>query len=124
VSPAYSLNYVGSLNYDDADGGERVHYLQNIVKHYVPNLSLDLNSLREASGNLPTKRHEDSGSEAALSAQEELDILGDLALDDEYFTIQTGPNNTTRRLLHPRRINPGSCFADGLPQNIQANFLI
>jgi hypothetical protein len=70
-----------------------VHYLEKIVKYYAPNLALDVNSLRDVSRNLSVK-HQDSDSEAAGS-QEELDNLGDLALDED-FTIQTGPNNTTR----------------------------
>jgi hypothetical protein len=91
---ANSLEQIGSFSRNDIAEAERVHYLEKIVTHYAPHLALDVISLRDAARNLPVK-HQDSDSEGAAT-QEELDNLGGLALDDEDFTIQTGPNNTTR----------------------------
>lgn len=69
--------------------------MERLLSHYVPNITFDIQSLRQAAEDLKSK-HRDS--ESAISTREDPNELEDLAIDEEDFTIKAMPDNTTRRL--------------------------
>jgi hypothetical protein len=68
--------------------------MERLLSHYVPNISFDIQSLRQAAEDMKGK-HRDSESDA-ISTREDPNELEDLAIDDEHFTIKAMPDNTTR----------------------------
>lgn len=62
--------------------------MERILHHYVPNLSLDLPSLRTAAEKLQSQHHRGSSVD--------VEDLEDLTIDDEDFVIKPMPDNTTR----------------------------
>lgn len=88
----------GSFTRDDEAEAERVRYMERILAHYVPNMSLDIPSLRKAVEDLQRDQREPSMSEGPTT-QAEADDLDDLAIDEESFSIRAFPDNTTRKSL-------------------------
>ncbi|KAI9369069.1 hypothetical protein BJX61DRAFT_536738 [Aspergillus egyptiacus] len=74
---------------------ERIRCMERILQHYVPNISLDIQSLRKTAEELKSK-HRGSDSEGGPSLTLESEELEDLAIDDEDFTIKALPDNTTQ----------------------------
>lgn len=72
--------------------------MERILVHYVPNISLDILSLRKAAEDLQRDQRELSISEGP-TIQAEADDLDDLAIDEENFSIRAFPDNTTRKSL-------------------------
>lgn len=72
--------------------------MERILQHYVPNISLDIQSLRKTAEELKSK-HRTSDSEGGPSVVLESEELDDLAIDDEDFTIKALPDNTMRMLI-------------------------
>lgn len=68
--------------------------MERILAYYAPNLSMDINSLREAAEELQNQ-HRGSDSDGP-DTHVGIDDLEDLAIDDEDFTIRALPDNTTR----------------------------
>lgn len=73
---------------------ERVRCMERLLAHYIPNITFDIESLRQAADELKTKRR-DSESDV-LSTKVDTNELEDLAIDEEDFTIKALPDNTTR----------------------------
>lgn len=73
---------------------ERVRCMERLLSHYVPNITFDIQSLRQAADELNAKRR-DSESDV-LSTKVDANELEDLAIDEEDFTIKALPDNTTR----------------------------
>ncbi|KAJ5550050.1 hypothetical protein N7535_002006 [Penicillium sp. DV-2018c] len=73
---------------------ERVRLMERLLSHYAPNISFDIQSLRQAAEDLKSK-HRDSESDK-ISTREDTNDLEDLAIDDEDFTIKAMPDNTTQ----------------------------
>lgn len=69
--------------------------MERILQHYVPNVSLDIQSLRKTAEELKEK-HRSSDSDAGPSIRLDNEDFEDLAIDDEDFTIKALPDNTTR----------------------------
>lgn len=72
--------------------------MERILQHYVPNISLDIQSLRKTAEELKSK-HRTSDSGGGPSVVLESEELDDLAIDDEDFTIKALPDNTMRMLI-------------------------
>ncbi|KAJ5596328.1 hypothetical protein N7450_002786 [Penicillium hetheringtonii] len=72
---------------------ERVRCMERLLSHYVPNITFDIQSLRQAADELKTK-HRDSESDV-VSTKVDANELEDLAIDEEDFTIKALPDNTT-----------------------------
>jgi hypothetical protein len=68
--------------------------MERILSYYVPNITFDIQSLRQAAEELKNK-HRDSESDV-LSMKADANDLEDLAIDEEDFTIKALPDNTTR----------------------------
>lgn len=68
--------------------------MERLLSHYVPNLTFDIHSLRQAVDELKSK-HRDSESDA-VSTRVDANEMEDLAIDEEDFTIKALPDNTTR----------------------------
>jgi hypothetical protein len=68
--------------------------MERLLSHYIPNITFDIQSLRQAADELKTKRR-DSESDV-LSTKVDANELEDLAIDEEDFTIKALPDNTTR----------------------------
>ena len=71
--------------------------MEQILSYYAPNLSFDVPSLRKAAMEL--KNNDEQPRDYDLNAPDtrvDIDELEDLAIDDEDFTIQALPDNTTR----------------------------
>lgn len=88
------LDRAAALSRNDIVEAERVRLMEGILSHYVPNITFDIQSLRQAAENLK-KKQRDSESDA-VSVREDPNELEDLAIDDEDFTIKAMPDNTTR----------------------------
>ncbi|KAJ5634373.1 hypothetical protein N7528_002215 [Penicillium herquei] len=73
---------------------ERVRYMERILSYYAPDLTFDIQSLRQAAEDLKTK-HRDSGSDTH-STRVDSNELEDLAIDEEDFTIKALPDNSTQ----------------------------
>lgn len=71
---------------------DRVHYMERLLKHHLPQLSLDVSSLRTAVEDVQSQRHR--GSFGSVDVED----LEDLTIDDEDFMIKPMPDNTTRML--------------------------
>lgn len=76
-----------------------MRYMEKILAHYMPNISFDIQSLKEVAENLQLQ-HRGSDTDGPPT-QVELDELEDLAIDDEDFTIKALPDNTTRESSTP-----------------------
>lgn len=74
-----------------------MRYMEQILQHYIPNISFDLQSLRKTAEELK-HRHRGSDSDGGPSIRLEEEDFEDLAIDDEDFTIKALPDNTTRML--------------------------
>lgn len=72
---------------------DRVNYMERILQHHMPHLSLDVSSLRTAVDELQTRHRGSFGSV-------EVEDLEDLAIEDEDFVIKPMPDNTTRMFGH------------------------
>jgi hypothetical protein len=91
------LDRAAALSRNDIAEAERVRLMERLLSHYVPNITFDIQSLRQAAEDLKSK-HRDSESDA-ISTREDPNDLEDLAIDDEDFTIKAMPDNTTRMLI-------------------------
>ncbi|KAJ9212789.1 transcriptional regulator family: Fungal Specific TF [Paecilomyces variotii] len=89
-----SLELTASLSRDDVTEAQRVRYMEEILAHYVPNISFDIQSLKRFAEDLQLQ-HRGSDKDGPAT-QVELDELEDLAIDDEDFTIKALPDNTTQ----------------------------
>lgn len=69
--------------------------MERILSHYIPNITFDIQSLRQAAEDLKSG-HRDSESDA-VSTRVDANELEDLAIDEEDFTIKALPGNTTRK---------------------------
>lgn len=69
--------------------------MEQILQHYIPNISFDLQSLRKTAEELKHK-HRGSDSDGGPSIRLDEEDFEDLAIDDEDFTIKALPDNTTR----------------------------
>lgn len=90
------LERAASFNRHEIAEVERVRCMERLLSHYVPNISFDVQSLRQAVDELKDK-HRDSGSDV-VSTKDAID-MDDLAIDEEDFTIKALPDNTTRECL-------------------------
>lgn len=90
------LDRAAALNRNEIAEAERVRLMEQLLSHYVPNITFDIQSLRQAAEELKSK-HRESESDV-FSAKEDPNELEDLAIDDEHFTIKAMPDNTTRML--------------------------
>ncbi|KAJ5105703.1 hypothetical protein NUU61_003050 [Penicillium alfredii] len=88
------LDRAATLNRHEIAETERVRLMEGILAHYVPNITFDIQSLRQAAKDLQSK-HRDSESDVR-STREETHEMEDLALDEEDFTIKALPDNTTQ----------------------------
>lgn len=96
-SPSVSLlERAGSLSRHDLAETERLHYMEQILSYYVPNLSFDIHSLRRAAEELKNKHRNRGHSTGSPDTHVNIDDLEDLAIDDEDFTIKALPDNTTQ----------------------------
>jgi hypothetical protein len=68
--------------------------MERILSYYVPNITFDIQSLRQAAEELKSRRHESESD--VLSMKGDANDLEDLAIDEENFTIKALPDNTTR----------------------------
>lgn len=79
--------------------------MERLLSHYVPGLAFDVQSLRQAVDEMKSK-HRDSESDGD-SAKVDATDMEDLAIDEEDFTINALPDNTTRKCIllgpHPSR---------------------
>lgn len=75
--------------------------MERLLSYYVPNLTFDIQSLRQAVDELKSK-HRDSESDA-VSTKVDANEMEDLAIDEEDFTIKALPDNTTRGCIPPGR---------------------
>ena len=96
--------------------------MERLLSHYVPNITFDIQSLRQAAEELKSK-HRDSESDA-ISTMEDPNELEDLAIDDEHFTIKAMPDNTTRMLSPRYALWAGQNPESDIWQNIPVNFHI
>jgi hypothetical protein len=69
--------------------------MERLLSYYVPGITFDIQSLRQAVEDLKSK-HRDSESDA-ISTKADVNELEDLAIEDEDFMIKALPNNTTRK---------------------------
>lgn len=76
--------------------------MERLLSHYIPNITFDIQSLRQAAEDLKTK-HRDSESDA-ISTREDPNELEDLAIDEEDFTIKAMADNTTGMLIAGVRV--------------------
>ncbi|CAG8364854.1 unnamed protein product [Penicillium salamii] len=88
------LDRAAALNRNEIAEAERVRLMEQLLSHYVPNITFDIQSLRQAAEELKSK-HRESESDV-FSAKEDPNELEDLAIDDEHFTIKAMPDNTTQ----------------------------
>lgn len=91
------MGRAAALSRNDIAEAERVRLMERLLSHYVPNITFDMQSLRQAAEDLKRK-HRDSDSDA-ISTREDPNELEDLAIDEEDFTIKAMPDNTTRMLI-------------------------
>ena len=70
---------------------DRVTYMERLLQHQMPHLSLDVSSLKKAVDELQTRHRGSSGSV-------DVEDLEDLAIEDEDFVIKPMPDNTSRML--------------------------
>jgi hypothetical protein len=89
------LDRAASVSHHEIVEAERVRYMERILSYYAPNLTFDIQSLRQAAEDLKSK-HRESESDA-LSTKVDANELEDLAIDEEDFTIKALPNNTARK---------------------------
>lgn len=78
------------MSQDDSDLRQRVRYMERLLRHYVGDISLDLENLRglaDAVTKEPSAQRERSGSQGS-------DYVG--TIEEESFTVQPLGNNTTR----------------------------
>lgn len=68
--------------------------MENILSHYIPNISFDVQSLQKIEGDLERKRRDSGGDGPPTEIG--LDELEDLAIDDEDFSIRELPDNTAQ----------------------------
>ncbi|KAJ5168637.1 uncharacterized protein N7482_004231 [Penicillium canariense] len=87
------LERAALLSRHDVQEAERVRYMECILSYYMPSITFDIQSLRQAAEDLKT-RHRDSESDA-LSTKVDANDVEDLAIDEEDFTIKALPDNTT-----------------------------
>ncbi|KAJ5671905.1 hypothetical protein N7507_001032 [Penicillium longicatenatum] len=88
------LDRAASVSHHEIVEAERVRYMERILSYYAPNLTFDIQSLRQAAEDLKSK-HRESESDA-LSTKVDANELEDLAIDEEDFTIKALPNNTAQ----------------------------
>lgn len=88
------LDRATSVSRHEIAEAERVRCMEHLLSYYVPNITFDIQSLRQAADELKTK-HRDSESDA-VSTKVDANELEDLAIDEEDFTIKALPNNQTR----------------------------
>lgn len=79
--------------------------MERILSYYAPDLTFDMQSLRQAAEELKSK-HRDSESDAQ-STKVDANEVEDLAIDEEDFTIKALPDNTTRGFILQWRITHG-----------------
>lgn len=72
---------------------ERVRLLERILAHYIPTITFDIQSLRQAADDLQRKHRESESETHSIRGENELE---DLAIDDVDFMINALPDNTTR----------------------------
>lgn len=91
------LDRAASVSRHEIAEAERVRCMERLLSHYVPNITFDIQSLRQAADELKTK-HRDSESDV-VSTKVDANELEDLAIDEEDFTIKALPDNTTREYI-------------------------
>lgn len=96
---ARSRQRTESFTGNDEAEAERVRYMEQILTHFMPHLTFDLSTLRNVAVDLRGSRGGPSESHET-STQMETDDLGDLAIDEEDFSIRAYPDNTTRASIH------------------------
>lgn len=88
------LDRAASLSRHEIAEAERVRCMERLLSYYVPDITFDVQSLRQAVDELKSK-HRDSESDA-VSTKVDANEMEDLAIDEEDFTIKALPDNTTR----------------------------
>ncbi len=83
------LDRAASVSRHEIAEAERVRCMERLLSHYVPNITFDIQSLRQAVDELNTKRR-DSESDV-LSTKVDANELEDLAIDEEDFIITNSP---------------------------------
>lgn len=73
--------------------------MERLLSHYVPNLTFDIQSLRQAVDELKSTQRESESD--AVSTKVDANEMEDLAIDEEDFTIKALPDNTTRGCILP-----------------------
>ena len=89
------LERAASISRHEIAEAERVRYMERILSHYLPNITFDIQSLRQAAESLQN-RHRGVDSDT-VSTGADANELEDLAIDQEDFTIKALPGNTTRK---------------------------
>lgn len=88
------LERAASLSRHEIAEAERVRCMEHLLSYYAPNITFDVQSLRQAVEELKSK-HRDSESDV-VSTKADPNEMDDLAIDEEDFTIKALPDNTTR----------------------------
>ncbi|KAK1149188.1 hypothetical protein N8T08_006408 [Aspergillus melleus] len=89
------LERTAGVSRNNLADSERIRYMEQILQHYIPNISFDLQSLRKTAEELKY-RHRGSDSDGGPSIRLDEEDFEDLAIDDEDFTIKALPDNTTQ----------------------------
>ncbi|KAF9890240.1 hypothetical protein FE257_006152 [Aspergillus nanangensis] len=90
-----ALERTAGLSRNNLAESERIRYMERILRHYVPDISFDIQSLRKTAEELKNK-HRGSDSDGGPSIRLDNEDFEDLAIDDEDFTIKALPDNTTQ----------------------------
>ncbi|KAL4804331.1 fungal-specific transcription factor domain-containing protein [Aspergillus unguis] len=75
---------------------ERVRCMERILQHYVPNISFDIQSLRQTAEELKSKHRGSESEGGGQSVVLDSEDLEELAIEDEDFTIKALPDNSTQ----------------------------
>ena len=114
-----SLERAAGLNRNLTEEADRMQCMERILGYYAPNLSLDVNSLHKAVNDLAQQHREGPVQDTHIDHELELE---DLAIDDEDFTIQALPDNTTRKsIMQLSRVPRGTAelnYLQDIPVNI------
>ncbi|KAJ5899420.1 hypothetical protein N7495_004164 [Penicillium taxi] len=89
------LEQAASAKQHEIAEGERVRYMERLLSYYVPNITFDIQSLRQAAEELKSK-HRDSESDVYSTTKIDANELDDLAIDEEDFIINPLPNNSAQ----------------------------
>lgn len=81
------------MSHDDADLRQRVRYMERLLRHYVGDISFDLENLQ----GLVKEVENESSIQRERSGSEESEYVG--TIEEEKFTVQPLGNNATRGFL-------------------------